>query len=80
MPGHDGPLAYRKNSNSAGAAALEAEARKRTKFSGLLHTYSFAPLAVDTWCLRRRGRGAAGRVGAVHDGGDSGTSFYSELT
>jgi len=27
--------------------ALEAEARKRTEYSGLLNTYSFAPVAVE---------------------------------
>jgi len=33
---------------SAGAGALEAEARKRTEYSGLLNTYSFAPVAAET--------------------------------
>jgi len=31
-----------------GAAALGAEARKRTKYSALVHTYSFSPVAVET--------------------------------
>jgi len=48
MPEHVGPFAFMKSSISAWAAALEAEACKRTKYSGLLHTYSFAPVAVET--------------------------------
>jgi len=41
---------YQKISISAGAAAL-AEARKRTKYSGFLHTYSFTPVPVETLCV-----------------------------
>jgi len=50
------PLHIRKSSFLVGAVAEGAEARKIIKYSGLLHTHSFAPVAIET--LRVWGAGA----------------------
>jgi len=47
-PDQFAPSHLRKTSISEGAAAMGAETRKRTKYSALVHTYSFSPVAVET--------------------------------
>ena len=50
LPGHTGrqPSLTGRCLDHAGAAATEAEARKRSKYSSLAATYYFVPVAVET--------------------------------